>query len=243
MANIQYHLFEIKLRFFYLMFSAFCTFLIFYNFQIEIVYLIGKPFIKLQQTFIFLDLTEAFYTLLKISTIFTILLEIPFFLYHSWSFFIPSFYRFQRKGILFFCVFFVSFFLLEIFLIYFLLLPKICHFLLSFEMTSNLGNSGLLLKPFLNVEFTARIESYVKLIVKISSVMFLVFQMPLAVCILYSKKILFVSSLHTNRKFLFLISLLMSAFLVPPDFVSQLIVATFFSFVIEILIFIGVFFE
>lgn len=243
MTNIHYHLFEIKSRFFYLMFSTFCTFLIFYHFQIEIVYLIGKPFIELQQTFIFLELTEAFYTLLKISGVFTILLEIPFFLYHFWSFFIPSFYQFERKKVNFFSVFFISFFISEIFLIYFLLLPKICNFLISFEMTSNLENSKLLVNPLLNVEFTARIESYVKLIVKISSIIFFLFQIPLGICVLYSKKVLFVSNLYSNRKMLFIISLLISAFLVPPDVISQLIVAILFSFVIEILIFIGLFFE
>jgi sec-independent protein translocase protein TatC len=243
MANIHHHFFEIKLRFFYLIISILCTFFMFYNHQIEIVYIIGKPFIELQQTFIFLELTEAFYTLLKISGIFTLVLLIPFFFYHFWSFFIPSFYNFQRKKINFFVVLFLCLFFCEILFTYFVLLPKICNFLLSFEIASELENSGFHIDPLISVEFTARFESYVKLLVKFFTIIFLLFQIPLCVCLLYSKKILHVYSFYHNRKILSLISLLLSAFLVPPDVLSQLIVALIFSIVFEFLIFIGLFFE
>ena len=243
MANIHYHLLEIKSRFFYLISSTLCTFFLFYSYQIEIVYIIGKPFIELHQTFIFLELTEAFYTLLKISTILTIILIIPFFFYHFWSFFIPSFYQSERKQINFFVVLFLFLFVCEILLIYFYLLPKICHFLISFEMASNLDNSGLYLVPLISVEFTARIESYVKLIIKISSILLLFFQIPLCICILYSKRLIHVSSFYNNRKILSLMALLISAFLVPPDALSQLIVALFFFLVFEFFIFVGFFFE
>nr|QGT76948.1 SecY-independent transporter protein [Micractinium pusillum] len=243
MTNLHNCILELKSRFFYLMFSTLCTFFLFYCYQIEIVYIVGKPFIELQHTFIFLDLTEAFYTLVRVSTILTILVMIPFFFYHFWSFFIPSCYKLERKRITFFFIFFLCVFLSEISFTYFFLLPKICHFLLSFEMASNLENSDLHLQPLLSVEFTARIESYVKLIVKISTVIFLIFQIPLCVCLLYSKKVLHVSSFYQNRKICCLISLLLSAFLVPPDLVSQLTVAMFFSILCEFLIFIGFFFE
>lgn len=243
MTNIHYHLLEIKLRFFYFILSMICTFAISYNCQIEIVYIIGKPFIELQQTFIFLELTEALYTLLKISTILTLLVICPFLLYHIWSFFIPSFYRTERNKINSFCLFFICLLICEILFAYFFLLPKICHFLISFEMTSGGDNSGLHLEPMISVEFTARMESYVKLIIKILSSILMLFQIPLCMCILYSKKILYVSSLYSNRKSLALLSLLMSAFLVPPDVVSQVVLAIFFYILFEILLFIGLFFE
>lgn len=242
MPNINYHLYEIKSRFFYLFFSTFCTFLTLYHYKIEIVYIIGKPFVTLQQTFIFLELTEAFYTLLKVSLIITALLVIPFFFYQFWGFFIPSFYEIERRKVNFFFLSFIFLWLCEILVTYFIFLPKICNFLISFEMVSDFQNSGLFLQPIITVEFSARFESYVKWIMKISSLLFLLFQIPLCVCILYYNKILNVSSLYTNRKILSLISLLMSAFIVPPDVVSQLIVAILFYIVFEFLIFLGLFF-
>lgn len=243
MANIHYHLLELKWRLFYLIFSAICTFIMCYNYQIEIVYVIGKPFLELQQTFIFLELTEAFYTLLKISTILTGLVLIPLCVYQIWSFFIPSFYEIERTSINLFFLLFLFFFVNEVLFTYFLVLPKICHFLISFEMTSQVTQSGFHIDPVISVEFTAQIGSYVKLIVKICSILLFLFQIPLCVCFLYSKRILHVSSLYCNRKFLSLFSLLLSAFIVPPDVVSQLVVAVFFYILFEFLIFIGLFFD
>nr|YP_009094928.1 SecY-independent transporter protein [Chlorella variabilis]AIU38971.1 SecY-independent transporter protein [Chlorella variabilis]AJP09430.1 SecY-independent transporter protein [Chlorella variabilis]AST08877.1 SecY-independent transporter protein [Chlorella sp. ATCC 30562] len=243
MTNLHYHLFEIKLRFIYLTFSAIFTFLLSYNYPIELVYIIGKPFIELEQTFIFLELTEAFYTLLRISTIITLLLIIPFFFYHIWSFFIPSFYQIERTQIFFFFFFILCLFVTEILITYLILLPKICNFLISFEITSEKYPAGLHLEPLISVEFTARIESYVKLIVKIFTMILILFQIPLCVCLLYSKKFLHVSNFYDNRKFLILLSLSVSALIVPPDLLSQLVLAFCFFLLFETLIFLGFFFE
>lgn len=242
MPNINHHLFEIKSRLFYLIFSTFCTFVILYHFKIEIVFIIGKPFVELQQTFIFLELTEAFYTLLKVSTIMTFLLLVPFLIYHFWSYFIPSFYKIERRRVNFIFSLFVCLWISEILLTYLILLPKICNFLISFEMISESNNYGTG-NPIISLEFTARLESYVKLIVKISSLFFFLFQIPLCICLLYSKRLLHASSLYNNRKILSLFSLLISAFLVPPDVVSQLVIAFLFYLLFEILIFLGLFFE
>jgi sec-independent protein translocase protein TatC len=249
MPNIHHHLFEIKSRFFYLVFSTFCTFFILYHYKIEIIYLIGKPFVELDKTFIFLDLTEAFYTLLKISTIFTFLLIIPLFMYQLWSFFTPSFYQVERNNLNFIFILFFCLWTSEFLFTYFILLPKICSFLISFEIgvpanfNKDMIHNSLNLQPLIRVEFTARIESYVTLIVKGSSLIFFLFQVPLCVCLLYYNKILHVSIFYNNRKFLSLISLLISAFLVPPDVITQFVVALLFYLVFELLIFFGLFFE
>jgi sec-independent protein translocase protein TatC len=242
MTNLKYYLLEIKLRLCYLIFSIICTFLISYNFQVEFVYIIGKPFIELQQTFIFLELTEAFYTLLRISTIITLLVIIPYIFYHIWSFLIPSFYEIERKKFTDFFLLLLFLFLSEIVFIYYMILPQICDFLISFEITSEIKNPALHLKPLISVELTARIESYVKLLVKIFTLILLLFQIPPCICLFYSKKILQVSTLYSNRKFLSFLSLLLSAFVVPPDIASQFLLAVFFFILFEVLIFIGLLF-
>ncbi len=109
MTNLQWHLFEIKLRSIYLIFSTICTFFLFSHYQLELIYIMGKPFIEQQQTFIFLELTEAFYTLLRISTILTVFVIIPFLFYHMVSFLIPSFYKIERNRLIFFFFFLFSF--------------------------------------------------------------------------------------------------------------------------------------
>lgn len=245
MLNIQYHLFEIKLRCFYLILSVIITFLICYNYQLEIVYIFGRPFIQLNQTFIFLELTEAFYTLIKISTLLTGVVILPFLMYQFWCFFVPSLYQIERKVINFWFVLFLLLIFSEVLFIYFFLLPKIFQFLLSFEMSSTSFDKSfeLSIVPVISVEFTARIACYIKLVVKIMMTVLILFQIPFGVFLLYSKKILNVSSFYLNRKYLGLLSLLVSALLVPPDVVTQLGLSVLFFVIFEFLIFIGLFFE
>ena len=108
----------------------------------------------------------------------------------------------------------------------------------------SLENSvGLSKQSLVSVEFTARIASYVTLVVKIMTTVLVFFQIPFGVSFLYSKKILQVSTFYLNRKYLVGISLLVSAFIVPPDFSSQLGLTFLFYFLFEFLIFIGLFFE
>jgi sec-independent protein translocase protein TatC len=232
-----------KYRCFYLLISAFLTFCLCSSSQLELFYLIGKPFLQIQQTFVFLDLTEALYTVLRLSFLITGVLWIPFLVYQVWSFFIPSCYKFQRRKLNFFCMFFWGWVVVELGIIFFLLVPQIFHFLLSFEMTSYTCENSHNLGPLVNVEFTARINSYVSLLMKLCLSLFLFFQIPFCFYFLFSKKILRASSFSSNRKICNLMCLLLSAFLVPPDLVTQLLVASFFSFVCEFLIFIGFFFE
>lgn len=123
MTILHQHFIEVKLRIFYIIFSTILTFLICYNSQIEIIYILSKPFLDLEQTFIFLKLTEAFYTLLKICTILTLLIIIPFFSYHVWCFFLPSFYKFERTSRNFFFFSFV-----------FYLVQKFCSLILLFYL-------------------------------------------------------------------------------------------------------------
>lgn len=234
---------EMRLRSYYVLFSTFSTFFISYSFHLEILYIIGKPFLEFQHRFVFLELTEAFYTLLRISTSLTFLLIFPLLVYHFWSFFVPSLYQLEREKTSRVCVLLLSLFLCEILFTYFFFLPKICDFLLSFEMASGTETSGFHGIPLLSVEFTARLQSYVHVILKILWGVFVFFQIPLCVILCYSQKLLHVSSFYRNRKLLGLFALLVSAFLVPPDFLSQLVVAFFFFMLLEFLIFIGFFFE
>ena len=243
MTSFHFYFYEMRLRSYYVLFSTFSTFFICYSFQLEILYIIGKPFLEFQHTFVFLELTEAFYTLLRISTSLTFLLICPFLFYHFWSFFVPSLYKIEREKTSRLCVLLLSLLICEILFTYFFFLPKICDFLLSFEMASGTETSGFNGAPLLSVEFTARLQSYVHLILKILCGVLVLFQIPLCVVVFYSNKLLHVSSFYRNRKLLGLSALLVSAFIVPPDFVSQIVLALFFYLLLEFLIFIGFFFE
>lgn len=239
MTSFQNLLMEIKWRFFYLIFSTICTFFIFYSSSIESVYLVGKPFLEHQQTFIFLGLTEAFYTLLKISLFFTLFLIFPLSLYSVWSFLVPSSYKSERPNLTFFFQILFFLFISEIVISSFFLFPKMCDFLVSFEMTSQPLNSV----PVITVEFVAQIGSYSTLIFKFFTGIFFLFQIPIGICFLYSQNLLDVSWFALNRKLGVFFSLILSSLLVPPDVLIQFLGSFFFLFLFEVLIFLGFFFH
>lgn len=274
MYQLSYHFREIRLRFFYIVFSLILTLITSYYYQLEILYIIGRPFLNMDHKFILIDLTEAFSTLLRICGIFSFFIIIPFSLYHLWSFYIPSRYNFERKTLTLFSLLFFLFLLLEILLLYFLIFPLVCEFLLSFDIissnTSSLNNESI--SSFLNqgtergnslltdrglslsidkdkgelpviLELTARLESYVKLSTRFYSSMLLLFQIPFLVIVFYYYKIIDCYALCKMRKFFLFSSLLVSAFISPPDILSQSIIASLLFSFYEILIIIGFFYS
>ena len=137
MYQLSVHFFEMRSRAIYCGLSLVLTIITSYYYQFEILYIIGRPFLDLNHKFVLIDLTEAFYTILRISGILSFLIIIPFFIYHFWSFFIPSRYIFERKTINKFYILFFFLLFIELLILYFILFPKICEFLLSFDIISS----------------------------------------------------------------------------------------------------------
>ena len=275
MYQLSSHFLEIRLRILYLVLSLILTLLTSYYYQFEILYIIGRPFLNLDKKFILIDLTEAFYTILKISGIISFFLILPFFVYHFWSFYIPSRYNFERKSINKFSVCFFFMLFIELLVLYFFIFPKICEFLLNFDIISlknslsttdeNLSSGSFLQnKKEINqfvlhdiyteleqgiydtkktpafLELTARLQSYVKLSTRFYFIMLTIFQIPFLVVLLYYHNIIDCFILCKFRKFFLFSSLLISAFISPPDIISQSLVAIFLFFFYEILVIIGI---
>jgi len=153
----------------------------------------------------------------------------------------------------------------QVHLIYFKLLPTICEFLLSFEIAStwNSPNNGtcqssvpgsfspkyqaasdtMFETSLLVIELTARIKSYVKLIIRIFCFLILLFQIPVFFFLLFQWKLIDVHELCKNRKVFFFIALLLSALITPPDLVSQLTITCILIAVYEIVILMGFFID
>ena len=92
------------------------------------------------------------------------------------------------------------------------------------------------------LELTARLESYVKLTTHFYFTMLILFQLPFFILIFYYYNLIDCYSLCRSRKLFLFSSVLLSAFISPPDILSQLILAILFFFFYELLIFVGVFY-
>ena len=305
MYQLSSHFLEIRLRVFYLLLSLILTIITSYYYQFEILYIIGRPFLELDHKFVLIDLTEALYTILRICGIISLLIILPFFIYHLWCFYIPSRYQFERKTINKFSIIFFFLLFVELLMLYFVIFPKICEFLLNFEIISSNSSDNLLSKlvnfesksknniDFLNqiqnpiddlqskkqllldsnlmnfqlnktnkpldiidlstelinrkipvlMELTARLESYVRLSTRFYFIMLTLFQIPFFVIMLYYYNIIDCYILCKFRKFFLFFSLLISAFISPPDIISQSLLAILIFFFYELLIFLGIFYS
>nr|YP_009720807.1 SecY-independent transporter protein [Ostreobium quekettii]QGQ62019.1 SecY-independent transporter protein [Ostreobium quekettii] len=220
------HISEIKTRFFYVLFSATITFSICYLFCFELTTLIARPFIDQPSTisFIFTDLTEAFSTNLKICLISTVYLNIPAVLYQIWCFLIPSYYDHERRQITcFYCVMIVSVVLSCLF-VHFILLPEICRFFMNFSIQSNR----------INIQCEPRIYSYVSLVSNVFMISCLFFQIPILFLILFELKIITAGFISKNRKYLIICSILIIAWITPPDIFSEVVLGTFLIVFLEL---------
>jgi sec-independent protein translocase protein TatC len=256
MYQLSSHFLEIKLRAVYLLLSLIFTLQTSYYYQIEILYIIGRPFLDLNHKFVLIDLTEAFSSILRICGIMSFLIIIPFFMYHFWSFYIPSRYFFERKIINKFSLFFIILLALELVFLYFLLFPKFCEFLLSFQVISSDSSLQTLQEPvndfypkLINgkspviMEITARLESYVNLSTRFYFLMLTLFQIPKGVLMFYYHNIIDYYFLCKRRKFFLFSSILISAFISPPDIISQSILAIGLFLFYEFGVFIGIFYS
>ena len=239
MHYIYYYINEIRLRIFYVILAWILTFVIGYIHKYELFYIISKPFLNFHTKFLFFELTEGLYTMIHIVSIISLLLIFPFIFYHIWSFLSPSWYISERKAYRKILYIFFQCFLLEFFCIYFFIFPRICEFLMTFEMHSLLNPESL----FVGLEFVPRITSYIKILSRLFLGCLVVFQLPFLFLWCFTKKIIQSHTLCQQRKPLFFLCLVISALISPPDLISQCIISIIFYGIFEIIIFIGFFYD
>lgn len=233
---IFFYFTEIRYRFGYLLFSLILTFFVCYFYSLQLIYLFARPFLYSKHNlflfdkgFIFTNLTEAFYTTLKICFFWSFIFLIPVVFYQFWCFFTPSWYCFERLRVKTYIFYAILLNFLGGFCFYFLILPEFLDFLLNFKVDS----------PLFTIHLEARIDSYVK----ISSTVFLLvvsaFQIPLFIGFLHAFGCINSYFLSLNRKVIVLFVFLISAFLTPPDPLTQLLIFSVFWSLFELLIWIG----
>ncbi len=215
------HLKELRNRILYIfifLLIAFCVF--FYNASF-IGELLSKPLFQVLENpedrrMIFTGLPEVFVSNLKISLFASFLITLPFIIIQTVLFLSPAMYKKEKD--FFFPIFFLIplLFLLGIMFAYFLLIPLIWEFFISFE---NIFSSGI------NVELESRYSEYMKLIMFLLLASGISFEFPILLIILVKLKILNVKILRRNRKYFFIAILIFSAIFTPPDIISQLGIA------------------
>jgi sec-independent protein translocase protein TatC len=166
---------------------------------------------------IFTDMTEVFFTYIKIAFFFGAFFSSPIFLTQLWLFVAPGLYRNEKKGLAPFLIASPVLFFLGGALVYFVLFPLAWSFFLSFETIGGGDN--------LPIELEAKVAEYLALVMKLIFAFGLCFQLPVLMTLLARVGLATSKGMAEKRKYAIVGVFIVAAVITPPDPISQLSLA------------------
>jgi sec-independent protein translocase protein TatC len=208
------HLKELRDRLVVCLVGVGIAFIITYIFKEEIFAFLMRPFVEImpaQSAFIFTAVTEAFLTYFKISIVAALFLASPVILYEIWMFVAPGLYETEKRYVVPFIVFGSLCFITGGLFCYFVVLPYIYHFFVSY--------AGPTIIPM------PALKDYMNLTLKLIIAFGLIFQMPLLAYYLSKAGVIKYRTLARKRRYALLAIVIVSAVITPPEVTSQLLMA------------------
>lgn len=208
------HLKELRDRLVVSLIGLGIAFIVTYSFKERIFHFLMQPFIKVMpanSSFIFTSITEAFITYFKVSIVAALFLASPLILYEVWMFVSPGLYQKEKKYIAPFIIFGSAFFISGALFCYYVTMPVVYHFFVSY--------AGHMIVPM------PSLKEYMSLTLKLLVIFGLVFQMPLVAYYLAKAGIINYSMLAKKRRYAILGIVVLSAIITPPEVSSQFMMA------------------
>lgn len=168
---------------------------------------------------IFTDLTEAFFTRVKVAMWGALLLAFPVIASQVWMFVAPGLYKHERRAFLPFLVATPFLFTLGAALAYFLIIPMAWNFFLSFQTDNPAAGLGL------PIQFEGKVNEYLSLVMALIFAFGLSFQLPVLLTLLARVGIVTSAGLADKRRFAIVGVFIFAAIVTPPDVFSQVSLA------------------
>jgi sec-independent protein translocase protein TatC len=217
-SNFSTHLFEIKNRVQYVLFSIVCAFIISYIKSFQLVYIFLLSFISFQsseKSFIFTDIHEAFSITITLCLFYTLIVCLPLICYQLFCFFLPSWYNYEGKNRNKLAITILLFWYLYVSSLHLYFIPELCSFFLQFQI-----NTACLI-----IKLEARILSYVSWTIQLLFVFTLFFVFVIVLMWFIKTHLVKVKLLIEKRKYFLWTSFLFAAIISPPEFVFQVGIA------------------
>jgi len=173
------------------------------------------------------EFAEEFFQALKVSFFGGFIVSFPFVFYQFWSFVKPGLYKNEQKaarGVVLVCSFL---FLVGTTFGYFIMAPFAVNFLISYEVSELISS-------------TVTVSSYVGYMTMFIIPTGILFQLPLLVYFLTKVGLITPSFMRKYRKHAFVLILIVSAILTPPDIFTQILIGIPVYGMYEISIFVAV---
>ena len=220
---------EGKIRIGWILICYFITFLTSYFFSEDLFFGLAIPYFQIAKIsfFICTQITESLSTYMMISLISGFVFSFPYILYQIWSFFIPSYNQNQRQAVK--KIFFYSLAILFFFFIltYFWILPSIWLFLYKLSNTVDTSH-------FFIMKLQPKVYDFTLITLRVLFIVGICSQIP--IIIIFSLNTVGLKGYRIwikNRRMLWFLSILLAAFITPPDLSCQMSVWLFMIIFIE----------
>ncbi|HWK43093.1 MAG TPA: twin-arginine translocase subunit TatC [Stellaceae bacterium] len=216
------HLIELRNRLMYSIAGLVVAFGICYLFKEDIYAFFVAPLAhalegQTGRRMIFTDLTEAFFTYVKVSFYAALFLSFPIIASQVWMFVAPGLYKNEKGAFLPYLVATPVLFLLGGSLVYYLIFPMAWKFFLSFETPGGPNGLPIVLEP--------KVDEYLSLVLKLIFAFGVAFQMPVLLTLMARVGLVSSAGLASKRRYAIVANFALAAVLTPPDLISQISLA------------------
>jgi len=176
------HLTELRSRLVKSIIYLFIFFVICYFFAENIYGFLVEPYAEavkddeVNRRLIFTALQETFITYLKVAFFAAMFISSPIILTQIWKFIAPGLYKNEKRALLPYLIATPTLFLLGGMLVYYLVMPLMIKFFLSFETSAQINSLAIQLEP--------KVNEYLSLIMRLIFAFGISFQLPVLLSLL-----------------------------------------------------------
>ena len=214
------HLVELRTRLLYAAAGFFVAFFICFHFAQYILEFLQRPLAELLpagRPMIFTDLTEPFFTQIKVAAFGALCVSFPVIAAQIWAFIAPGLYKHEKHAFLPFLIATPIMFIVGMAFVYYVLMPMAWKFFLGFETEGGNGTLAIQLLP--------KIGEYINLIMKLVFAFGFCFELPVLLTLLAKVGIVSSQALRDKRRYAIVAIMVVAAVVTPPDPLSMMSLA------------------